>query len=1022
MGLSRRMQLVVSCPSCSTSFRVEESLAGGKGSCPSCGGPCPLLGPRVAPFDVFVSYSTMDQPIADAACAVLEQRGIRCWIAPRNLTAGKEWSAGIIEGLERSRLMVLVFSTHANASPQVLREVERAVNRAMPIIPFRIEDVRPTGGMEYLISVPHWLDAFHPPLDEKLDRLAKTAVALLDATTPDTPVAPPRSIHTKIRRAVRAMLARDSRPRVLAGLGVFLLLCAGLFVIAAAALKEPTAGPDAIAVRAEADQLWEQVRGVRRDDGFGAGADALDVGVRAAQGAFEQKRFAEATAGYRAFAAAAKGLLAAAAARDVAAQASAATEAAWDDGVRAVVRAAEAAGDGDLTAAKARWEGAAAAFRQAGGSKRAESDRRAFEDEYGRYDVGWLETLAPDAWDTVRDAKAGAEAALGTGDYAAAAEAFATARELCQTASLPYRRYSAYWVGHALRTRYFLHRIRIERGSPYSEDSLYDQHCMAKVDDRAVRALGLAADVLERARRAPSDRAQLEELNQFLLADLGKTLGLRNRPEVIASASVGNNVATVVHILRHQRGRPRDVAADGLVNAVASARVAGWPREVVERLDRLRDAMRERPAPRYLRHADSRAIDLAQAEVQHWLALVVEFHSLINSPERAVRSFDGPAASLPPAGLAAWADSVGGGYEVDAEGVVVALDLAGCKVADADLIGLARASHLRSLVVQGNVTATGAAHLGRVKALEVLDLRDAQIGDTGLAHLAGLPALRDLSLSRAGVTDRGLLEVAKMISLERLALSRSAVTDSGLPALQPLARLRHLDLQSSQVKLTSPEVLQLPQSLEVLHLDSCVLGSSFSRTGVVNPGRLAALGDMPHLRELDLRHSWVADATLEGIERFSGLRRLYLDGNWLTDDGLIRVAGLGALEVLWLAGCNNLTDACLQHLSGLTHLTDLALDVPAITDMGAEALAGLAQLRSLGLARSRIGDRGIARLRTLTRLRELDVSHTRLTDAGLQSLEALPELTRVAMVGTKVTPAAVMEFSRRRPGVQVVMR
>jgi TIR domain len=32
--------------------------------------------------DVFISHSHADKPAADAACAALEARGIRCWIAP----------------------------------------------------------------------------------------------------------------------------------------------------------------------------------------------------------------------------------------------------------------------------------------------------------------------------------------------------------------------------------------------------------------------------------------------------------------------------------------------------------------------------------------------------------------------------------------------------------------------------------------------------------------------------------------------------------------------------------------------------------------------------------------------------------------------------------------------------------------------------------------------------------------------------------------------------------------------------
>jgi hypothetical protein len=40
------------------------------------------------PHDVFVSYSSDDKPTADAVCATLENKGIRCWIAPRDILPG----------------------------------------------------------------------------------------------------------------------------------------------------------------------------------------------------------------------------------------------------------------------------------------------------------------------------------------------------------------------------------------------------------------------------------------------------------------------------------------------------------------------------------------------------------------------------------------------------------------------------------------------------------------------------------------------------------------------------------------------------------------------------------------------------------------------------------------------------------------------------------------------------------------------------------------------------------------------
>ena len=163
------------------------------------GGPAPIVARglgagRGVAHDVFISYSTEDKPTADAACAVLEAAGIRCWIAPRDVTPGSNWSESILDAIAEVRAFVLVFSTHANASGQVRREVERAVHHGLPIIPLRIEDVTPTKSLEYFISTPHWLDAFSPPLQQHLTHLAQVLRTVLDGEPPSPPPPSPAPV------------------------------------------------------------------------------------------------------------------------------------------------------------------------------------------------------------------------------------------------------------------------------------------------------------------------------------------------------------------------------------------------------------------------------------------------------------------------------------------------------------------------------------------------------------------------------------------------------------------------------------------------------------------------------------------------------------------------------------------------------------------------------------------------------------------------------------------------------------
>jgi hypothetical protein len=124
--------------------------------------------------DVFVSYSNKDKPIADAVVAGLEKSGIRCWVAPRDITPGSSWGDAIISAIEGSRFMVIILSGNSNRSKQVIREVERAVANNVIIIPFRIENIDPTGAMAYFLSTEHWLDAITPPLERHIEKLQST--------------------------------------------------------------------------------------------------------------------------------------------------------------------------------------------------------------------------------------------------------------------------------------------------------------------------------------------------------------------------------------------------------------------------------------------------------------------------------------------------------------------------------------------------------------------------------------------------------------------------------------------------------------------------------------------------------------------------------------------------------------------------------------------------------------------------------------------------------------------------------
>ncbi len=123
-------------------------------------------------FDAFLSHSSEDHDRAEEIRDFLEDEGLRCWIAPRDIDPGLEYGEAIVSGIRSSRCLVLVLSNAANASPMVRREVERAVSLNKPVFPVRVEEVMPARSLEFFVSATHWIDAWRGAFDRHLAELA----------------------------------------------------------------------------------------------------------------------------------------------------------------------------------------------------------------------------------------------------------------------------------------------------------------------------------------------------------------------------------------------------------------------------------------------------------------------------------------------------------------------------------------------------------------------------------------------------------------------------------------------------------------------------------------------------------------------------------------------------------------------------------------------------------------------------------------------------------------------------------
>jgi len=156
------------------------------------------------PADVFISHSNKDKATAEAICHQLEANGIRCWIAPRDIEFGSDWTAGITQGIATCKVFVLVFSDSANSSDHVRREVAKAFSLGLAVIPFRTEEVTPNRSLSYFLETVHWLDAFPSPADSYFGALAEQIKRLLQQ---------PVSIDPGTQQAMPKLVAVNAPPQ-----------------------------------------------------------------------------------------------------------------------------------------------------------------------------------------------------------------------------------------------------------------------------------------------------------------------------------------------------------------------------------------------------------------------------------------------------------------------------------------------------------------------------------------------------------------------------------------------------------------------------------------------------------------------------------------------------------------------------------------------------------------------------------------------------------------------------------------
>ncbi|MGO9636303.1 MAG: TIR domain-containing protein, partial [Steroidobacteraceae bacterium] len=170
---------------------------------PEGGGEEQVTGAHSVTPSVFISYASQDTAVANSIIENLEQHGLKCWLAPRDVRPGTEYADAIVAAINDAKAIVLVLSGSAVASSHVGREVERAASKHKQIIAFRIDTAPLSRSFEYFLSNSQWINVTAMGMPAALAKL-KEAVGQGAASSPQA--IPAKSAGKMTRLAIAAAI------------------------------------------------------------------------------------------------------------------------------------------------------------------------------------------------------------------------------------------------------------------------------------------------------------------------------------------------------------------------------------------------------------------------------------------------------------------------------------------------------------------------------------------------------------------------------------------------------------------------------------------------------------------------------------------------------------------------------------------------------------------------------------------------------------------------------------------------
>jgi len=281
------------------------------------------------------------------------------------------------------------------------------------------------------------------------------------------------------------------------------------------------------------------------------------------------------------------------------------------------------------------------------------------------------------------------------------------------------------------------------------------------------------------------------------------------------------------------------------------------------------------------------------------------------------------AAMMFGADSSGWITQLGGKVERNATGNIVAVNLRGSWINDAEMLQLAALGDLERLdLSHTRITDEGMLRLKSAPKIRDLNLFYAEwITDQGMTAIRDWKHLKRLNLRGTRISDGTLEIVGRITGLEALDISNTPVTDNGLDHLIPLVNLKELAMGGGRRGNAALTILRMLTTLTYLDL------SGAKPTPPDMPGRAAGPG--------------IPEESLRAMAELKELRVLKLGHSNITTEGLRILASLEKVEKLGLEGCRRIDDNSVGELSKWKSLKYLDLQDTQVTQESVEALRKL---------------------------------------------------------------------------------